>query len=133
MKTIALIEKGKDGTYSVYAPDLESTIVGEGTTASIAKEDFESTYREVCEQFSGGGESLPEELQNLTFEYKYDLAALFNCYDFINVGKFAARAGINPSLMRQYRQGKTYISAKQLKKIESALHECGRCLLAVHL
>lgn len=133
MKTTALIEKGKDGTFSVYTPELESTIIGEGPTASIAKADFETTYHEICEQFKENNESIPAELEDLTFEYRYDLASLFSCYDFINVGKFATRAGINPSLMRQYRQGNTYISAKQLHKIEAALHECGRYLIDARL
>jgi predicted RNase H-like HicB family nuclease len=70
MKTIALIEKGKDGTYSIYTPDLKSTIIGEGTTIEEARADFENSVKEVKEAFEG--EELPEELRNLEFEYKHD-------------------------------------------------------------
>ena len=41
MKTIALIEKGKDGKYGIYTPDLKSTIIGSGDTVAEAMTDFE--------------------------------------------------------------------------------------------
>ena len=42
MKTIALIEKGSDGTFSVYTPHLESTIIGVGKDVTEAQSDFEN-------------------------------------------------------------------------------------------
>jgi len=124
MKTIALIEKGKDGTFGIFTPDLKSTIIGEGKTVAEAKADFENSVREVMEVFSESGEKLPEELQGLTFEYKYDMASFFDYYPFINITQFAKLAGINPSLMRQYKGGQ-YISERQMAKIESTLHKVG--------
>ena len=105
MKTTALIEKGKDGTYGIYNPDIDSTIIGEGTT----------------------------ELHGIEFEYKYDVASVFNYFDFINVTKFAKWAGINGGLMRAYKSCDTYISEKQAKKIEEALRRIGRELSAISL
>lgn len=124
MKTIALIEQGSDGTFSVFTPYLKSTILGEGKTVAEAKVDFENSLKEVKEAFAETEEKLPKELQNLTFEYKYDLASFFNHYSFINMSKFAKMAGINPSLMRQYKGGQ-YISEKQMTKIEKTLHKIG--------
>ncbi|MBQ1953013.1 MAG: type II toxin-antitoxin system HicB family antitoxin [Alistipes sp.] len=70
MKKTALIEKGKDGTYSVYSADTESTIIGDGDTVAEAKADFENTLREVIEAYAEDGEELPEDLKDVEFEYK---------------------------------------------------------------
>ena len=51
----------------------------------------------------------------------------------LNVCAFARSAGINEALMRQYKRGGTYISAAQLQKIESAVHELAARLAAVRL
>jgi len=133
MKTIALIEKGEDGTYGIYTPDLKSTIIGEGKTVAEAKNDFENSVKEVELYFKESGKQIPDELQNIDFEYKYDLASLFNYYDFINVSKFAKVAGINASLMRQYKSGNQYISENQVLKIETALHKLANEIAAIKL
>ena len=65
--------------------------------------------------------------------YKYDVASMFNYYDWINMSKFARKAGINPSLMRQYGIGNTYISDNQKYKIERTLHSLGNELAAIKL
>ncbi len=78
MKTIALVEKGKDGTFGIYTPDLQATIIGEGTTVAEAKEDFENSVREMLASYTENGEEIPEELKEIEFEYKYDVASVFN-------------------------------------------------------
>lgn len=117
-----IIEKGADGTYSAYPSALKSTIIGEGNTAEEAKLDFFNSYKEVLESFTEEGEEIPSELKDLEFEFKYDLSAFFNCFNFINVTKFAEAVGIEPSLMRHYKVGKTNISRAQAKKIEKDIH-----------
>jgi transcriptional regulator with XRE-family HTH domain len=69
----------------------------------------------------------------LDFQYKYDLSSLFDYFKFVNVTQFAKTAGISSSLMRQYKTGNTYISEKQLNKIERALHKIGRELSSARL
>lgn len=123
MRTTALIEKGKDGTFGIFTPDLKSTIIGEGKTVAEAKEDFNNSVNEVLLYFQESGKEAPGELQNIEFEFKYDLASIFDYYNFINVSKFAQVAGINASLMRQYKTGKQYISENQVSKIEEAFHK----------
>lgn len=130
MKAIALIEKGKEGKYHIYSKNLKSFIIGEGETVEEAKADFENTANEIIETYTP--ETLPKELQNLSFEYHYDMGALFNYYDFINVTKFAKRVGISESLMRRYKIGE-YISQTQLSKIESALHSIGKDISEIKL
>lgn len=132
MKTTALIEKGKEGSFTIFTPDIKSTIIGEGDTVFEAKADFENTVKEVLETYEDTGEPIPEELKNITFEYKYDLPSFLNCYNYLNMTKLADRAGVNPSLMRQYKRGQ-YVSEKQASKIQEAIHKIGRELLAVRL
>ena len=133
MKTVALIEKGSDGSFGVFTPDLESTIIGNGSSVSEAKADFENTFKEILEAYSESNEPLPAELQNIEFEYRFDVASLFDYFDYINVSKFARKAGLNASLLRQYKVGGTYISENQVQKIETALHNCGKELLSLNL
>jgi len=133
MVTTALIERGKDGTFGIFTPDINHTIIGGGNTVEEAKADFENSVQEMIVSYTETDREIPDELKNIQFVYKYDIASMFNYYDWINVSKFAQKAGINPSLMRQYRMGKTYISENQINKIENALHSLGNELAAIKL
>ena len=133
MKATALIEKGKDGTFGVFTPELQHTIIGEGKTVADAKADFENSVKEVLASYTEEGKQIPAELHGLDFEYKYDIASLFNYYNFINVSKFARMVGINASLMRQYKSGNQYISENQISKIEEALHKMANEIGAIKL
>ena len=133
MKHIALIEKGQDGTYGIYTPDINHTIIGSGITVAEAKADFENSVEEMLLSYTETGRAIPKELQGISFEYKYDLASLFSCYSWINVTQFAKIAGINAGLMRQYKAGIAYISEAQTQKIEATLHKLGEELTAVRL
>ncbi|MDP2888558.1 MAG: pilus assembly protein HicB [Bacteroidota bacterium] len=126
MKTTALIEKGKDGTFGIFTPDLKSTVIGEGNTVGEAKIDFLNSVNELILYYKESEKHLPEELIDIEFEFKFDIASLFNYYNFINVSQFAKSAGINPSLMRQYKTGHQYISENQVLKIETALHKIAK-------
>ena len=72
MVTTALIERGKDGTYGIFTPDINSTIIGEGSTVEEAKADFENSVREIIQFYKEDGLELPDELKNIQFIYKYD-------------------------------------------------------------
>ena len=133
MVTTALIERGKDGTFGIFTPDINHTIIGDGTTVEEAKADFENSVKEMILSYTETNREIPDELKNIQFVYKYDIASMFNYYDWINVSKFAKKAGINPSLMRQYRVGDTYISEKQINKIENTLHSLGNELSTIKL
>ena len=133
MVTTALIERGKDGAFGIFTPDINSTIIGDGNTVEEAKADFENSLKEIMQFYKEDEKELPDELKDIQFVYKYDIASMFNYYDWINVSKFARKAGLNPSLMRQYRMGKIYISENQLNKIENTLHSLGNELAAIKL
>lgn len=132
MKTVALIEKDDKG-FGIFTPNLESTIIGEGMSVEEAKADFMNSYNEVLESYIQNGESVPEELIDLEFSFKYDVASVFDEFPFINATKFAEYIGISPGLMRHYKAGDTYISEAQAKRIESGLHEFAARLLQIKL
>jgi hypothetical protein len=128
-KTKAIVEINGKGTFYVYTPDLKSTLLGEGSSAAEAIEDFEACYREdLVAHTKSLGETLPEELVDLTFEYKYDIASFLDLFYMFNVSKLGEYLGINPSLMRQYKSGNTYISAKKMKEIEAGVNNLGKFL-----
>lgn len=60
---------------------------------------------------------------SVEFEHYYDVYALFEEFDFINITKFAKYAGINPGLMRQYASGVKNPRQPQARKIEAAFHK----------
>lgn len=132
MRTIALIEKDENG-FGIFTPDLESTIIGEGKSVEEAKADFMNSYKEVIDSYIESGEAVPEELIDLEFSFKYDVASVFNEFPFINATKLAEYLGISPGLMRHYKAGDTYISEAQAKRIEAGLHEFAERLLQVAL
>ena len=69
-KRTALIEMGKDGTFTIFTPDTQSTVFGDGDTVAKAKADFENTVKEVIEVFEDTGRRDPDDLKNTTFVYK---------------------------------------------------------------
>ncbi len=133
MRTIALIEQGEDGTFSIFTPHLKSTIIGSGETVAEAKADFENTVRETLQIFADTGRPVPEELQDPEFDYKWDIASVFNYFDWINVSKLATAIGVTPSLMRYYKKKGAYLSDAQTHKIEAGLHRLADQLKAISL
>ena len=97
-----------------------------------AKADFENSVREIIQFCQEDGVQDPDDLKNVTFVYKYDMPSFLNYYKYLNVTQFARYAGINPSLMRQYKHGQG-ASEKQIAKIQDAIHRIGRELSSIKL
>lgn len=119
------IEKDKDGSYIAYNTNSDAyTLIGRGNTVKEAKADFMESMKGVAE--------VEKEIQGKCSDYltsepefKFDLASLFEYYSMLNVSAFARFLGINDALMRQYKNGNTYISENQLHKIEDGIHKLG--------
>lgn len=129
MKTIAIIERGKDGSFGIYTPNLKSTISGNGSTLEEARTDFNEAYNEVKAAYNEIGVPVPEELVDLEFEYHYDLGSFYEAHPYLNVSQVARYIGINDTLMRQYRRGQ-YISETQVQRIQDGIRSIGRELAA---
>jgi predicted RNase H-like HicB family nuclease len=75
MVTTALIERGKDGSFGIFTPNINHTIIGDGNTVEEAKADFENSVEEMILSYIESGRELPEELKDIQFVYKYDIAS----------------------------------------------------------
>jgi predicted RNase H-like HicB family nuclease len=128
-KIEAIIEASSTG-FGVYCPSLPG-ITGYGKTVEDAKADLMSALLETVKAY---GKSVPKELQGaIDFNYKYDIASIFDYFGMLDATNLAKRIGINPSLLRQYKSGITTASDKQKQKIEHGLHQLGRELLSIRL
>ena len=123
MRVNCVVEKGSDGLFAVYSEDHigKSYFGGFGESVSEAKEDFLASIREAIEE------------ESLRVCYHYDVPSFFNYFDFINVSKFAAYAGINESKMRAYKSGIAYPGEKMTARILKAARTIGADLSTVLL
>lgn len=134
MKTTAIVEMWDDKTISIYVPEFDGfSLNGQGKTVDEAKESLRLALEDYKTMLAEIGKDVPDTLRSIDFEYKYDIASFFECFKFISVSTFAKYAGINPSLMRQYKQRIAFASEAQKAKIEQAIHKAGRELISVQL
>lgn len=118
-KVVLILEYGNGG-YSCYNDDpigKYAVIDGDGATAEEAKADFMQALEECRQAF-------PEDKdinQDMEFTYKYDIQAFFKEFSFLNATDIARRAGINPSLMRQYTSGVKKAGEKTYNKLNACL------------
>lgn len=134
MKTTAIVELWDDKTISIYVPDFDGfNLNGQGKTVEESQKSLMSAVEDYKEMLTSTGKEIPSSLLDIEFDYKYDIASFFECFKFISVSTFAKYAGINPSLMRQYKQRIAFASEAQKAKIEEAIHKAGSELMAVQL
>ena len=69
------------------------------------------------------------DLNNLHFEFSYDLQAYFQEHDYLKITSVAEQAGLNPGLLRQYASGVKYPSEEQANKIRIAIDKIANELL----
>lgn len=124
------IEKQGDGSYIAYNVGVNGMVaIGTGGSVREAKEDFENSLEEMKEDMTD-----EEILRIITVpEYHFDISSLFEYYKVINISAFAKLLGMNDTLLRQYKKGDTYISERQLKRIEKGIHNLGRELCELRL
>ncbi len=127
MKVTAIVEKGKDGLYSVYSEQEfnNHSFGGYGESVEIAKSDFMQSIEEAKEMTKAETGTSPKELEEVQVTFRYDLASFFNYFDWINVSKFAQYAGVNESKMRQYKSGVAFAGERITNKILSAIRKLG--------
>jgi len=129
-KVEAIIEKSTDGGYGIYIPALPGIGVI-GDTEEKAKENLLEVIHDIVDQCKIDGVKDHVNGGNLEISYRYDLSAFFKTFDVFNVSSLAKAIGIDSSLMRQYKTGKTYISELRKKQIETGIHQIANELLQV--
>lgn len=126
-KIVAIIEKGDGGGYSIYAADDSVPVVGSGMTEQEARQDFEEVMGEQAEYMKERTGAYPE-WHGAEVEYRYDMSGFFLSFPFINATEFARSIGINPSLMRKYKNGLAAASERQKNLIQDKFTEIVRQL-----
>lgn len=132
MRIVAVIEKGPDGFFSVRSERKVGRYYfgGYGENVKDAKLDFLASVRESLESAAKEGVEVPDKI-DVTF--RYDIPSFFNCFDYLNVSKFAEYAGINESRMRAYKSGLAYPGEKTMQKIRKAVESIGAELHAASI
>ena len=118
-KNVVLVLEYGDGGYSCYNDEPlgnYGVIDGDGATAEEAKADFMKALQECRDDDPNN-----KDLQDLTFTYKYDVQAFFKEFSFLNATEIARRAGINPSLMRQYVSGVKTAGEKTYQRLNACM------------
>lgn len=95
------------------------------TDSASSLQILEKKMRKILKDFEG--------LEDVEFEYAYDLTVFFEQFDFLNQSKVAEIAGINPGLIRQYSSGHKQPSREQVGKIEKAIRLIAIKLRSVRL
>jgi len=125
MKTIiSIIEKAEDGGYSIYAKDENVPVTGSGLTENEAKKDYVEVLKEQAEYYKEIKGKYPEWYdKRYKIDYRYDVSGFFLSFPFINATEFAKSIGINPSLMRKYKNGLSAAGNKQKDLIQKKFSE----------
>lgn len=127
------VEKADDGTYWGSTQNIPGGVSAYGNTLEDLKINLKQAYEDYLEVAGEFNEDWLEEVQNMKeFEYNLDIPSFFKLLP-IKISAIAKKAGINPSLMRQYATGKANASEQRAKQIEKAIHELGKDLLSVSL
>nr|DAK56497.1 MAG TPA: antitoxin [Caudoviricetes sp.] len=121
MKLNAVIERGQDGGFAICVREMP-WLLGYGETESEAREDFNDVFKEQVDYFFEKHGKYPD-WKNAEISFTYDLTAFFLAFPFINASEFARFVGLNPSLMRKYKQGLASASDKQLYIIQQGLNK----------
>jgi hypothetical protein len=107
--TIQLVlEKGGGKLWGRVTYD-ENLIVDSATTLQALEKKIHKALKDF------------HQLEDVKFDYAYDLTVFFEEFNFLNQSKIAELSGINASLLRQYASGVKNPSAVQAKKIQTAI------------
>lgn len=131
MKTIKIIiERNEDGFWG-YAEN-EKAIVGGGNTVQDCKQDILDCIETLKDLNQENRPAFLEKEYDLV--YKFDTASLLSYYKGIFTNSALERiTGINQKQIQHYASGHRNPRAEQRLKIENALHNLGKELLAVEL
>ena len=128
MKVKVNVYKADDGSFWCHSEkDVFGTgINGCGRTVTEAKKDLFDCLEEAKKDYVMQGKTPA----NIEFEYVYDLQSFFEYFSFFNVTELARRAGINPTLMRQYTCGVKKAGEKTYSKLSACINDIRKDIIA---
>ena len=103
-KVIARVEREVgEKNFSCYmkVKSVNASVLGQGNTASAAIADMLRGWEDAKVSLKEDGIEVPP----IEVEYTFDVGALFNYYDFINVAGVSREIGVSSAVMRQYATG----------------------------
>lgn len=121
-KAIVTVEKGSDGYFWCHTEIDKGGYTGCGETVAASKNDLA-----LCMEEAKEAGDLQEDVE---LEYKYDLQSFFNYFNYFNMNEVARRAGINPSLLRQYTSGCKKAGEKTYLRLSECFHSIKKDLQA---
>jgi len=134
MKKIeAIIERAKDGTFSVFC--TTEIFTGMGDTAEAAKLDMQKQMDVFKKTAIEDGFSYPDFL-NEEFEiiYKFNTESLLEYYSgILSLSGLEKITGIHQKQLWNYLHGKSKPRKAQIEKIEKGLHSLGSELISISL
>lgn len=114
-KVLVTVEQASDGSYWCHTEDAinKGHFNSVGRTVEVSKQDLLDCYEEARE--------FEDDLPEVDFIYKYDIQSFFNYFSYLNASDIARRAGINPSLMRQYISGVKKAGEKNYQRLSACV------------
>jgi len=130
-KIVVYVEKSEDGTYWGTSQNYEGIVSTFGNTFEELKTNFEQAFLDNLAIAKEIKEPYADKYNKICFDYKMDLSTFFNLFKEVSIQAIAEKSHLNPSLVRQYKNGIKTASIEQTQKIEHAVHQLGRELLCV--
>ena len=133
MKLIIIIEPGDGEMWArIDAPYTLLTTVGK-TVEEVTLNLKDLIQDHLDHEGKTQAEWQGVKVEDIKFDYVYDLTELFDVLSAVKINSIADLAGINQSLMRQYASGVKYPSPQQAKRIQEAVHQLGKKLMEVSI
>lgn len=126
----AIIERAKDGTYSIYSDSdqLDYLVIGTGKTVEDAKKCFEAGYRDIknfCERHN-------RPFTEFEPVYTYDMASFLDYYTkAFSLAGLSRITGINAGQLSHYVTGRRTPSERTKEKIQRSIHAFAKDLGSV--
>ena len=127
------VEKHSDGTYWGTTQNIPGVVTAFGATLAELKENLNAAYKDYYELATELKEDYLDEISKTPiFKYQLDLKSIFDLLPEVKISNIADKAGINSSLLRQYKTGSKQASEEQANKVLNALHQLGDELLCLY-
>jgi predicted RNase H-like HicB family nuclease len=132
-KITVRIEK-TEHNYSAYIENLNG-VVATGKTVDEIKKEIANALAFHLDGMREDGDEIPADfLGKYEIVYKFDTESLLRYYRGVFTNAALERlTGINQRQLQRYASGITSPKRVQIEKIETALHELGKELIAVEL
>ena len=131
MRKLHVIIETAPNNYAAYIEEVDG-IVAIGATIDEVKKSIKEAIDVFLETAEEDGDEIPEELQGeYELEYHIDVKTFLEVYSGIFTKAGLERlTGVNQKQLWHYANGMTNPRKKQRERIESAVHNLGRDLLA---